>query len=156
MDTWNVRHSIQRAGTSYSCCVFQSFYAGRPPNVSPDWVDTPYPNDDFAVVDNGKKEMSCMFPRCHTSLYLHTSLGHKWTWQFSRLLHHVMVNAFGAKTPTYSTILELDRKIRDFPVPPHLQPRCDKNEELTEAGIPVYVQRFLLLMNKETSRHHVF
>jgi hypothetical protein len=61
-----------------------------------------------------------------------------------------MVNAFGAKTPTYSTILELDRKIRDFPVPPHLQPRCD-DEELTDAVVLVNVQRLLLLTNKETS-----
>ncbi|KAG1783395.1 hypothetical protein EV702DRAFT_1176541 [Suillus placidus] len=113
-----------------------SFYAGRPPNVSPDWIDTPYPNDDFAVVnDKGGKEMS----------------GHMWSWQFSRLLHHVMVNAFGAKTPTYSTILELDRKIRDFSVPPHLQPRCDKNETLTQAAILEQVQTYFLLTNKETT-----
>ncbi|KAG1726155.1 hypothetical protein EDB19DRAFT_1897685 [Suillus lakei] len=93
-----------------------SLYAGRPPNVSPDWIDTPYPNDDFAVVNSkGEKEMS----------------GHMWSWQFSRLLHHVMVNAFGAKTPTYSTILELDRKIRDFAVPPHLQPRFQTHFLLT-------------------------
>ncbi|KAG2336887.1 hypothetical protein BDR05DRAFT_896174 [Suillus weaverae] len=115
-----------------------SFYAGRPPNVSPDWIDTPYPNDDFAVVNNkGEKEMSGM--------------RHMWSWQFSRLLHHVMVNAFGAKTPTYSTILELDRKIRDFSVPPHLQPRCDKNETLTQAAILEQVQTYFLLTNKETT-----
>ncbi|KAG2141099.1 fungal-specific transcription factor domain-containing protein [Suillus clintonianus] len=113
-----------------------SFYAGRPPNVSPDWVDTPYPNDDFAVVNNkGEKEMS----------------GHMWSWQFSRLLHHVMVNAFGAKIPTYSTILELDRKIRDFPVPPHLQPCCDANEAPTEAATLVRVQRSMLLSTKEST-----
>lgn len=48
---------------SHSYCVFQSFYAGRPPNVSPDWIDTPYPNDDFAVVNSkGEKEMSGMRP----------------------------------------------------------------------------------------------
>lgn len=111
-----------------------SFYAGRPPNVSPDWIDTPYPNDDFAVINNkGEKEMS----------------GHMWSWKFSRLLHHVMVNAFGAKIPTYSTILELDRKIRDFPVPPHLQPRCDGNETLTKAAILEQVQVVFLLTNKE-------
>ncbi|KAG1825317.1 hypothetical protein EV424DRAFT_1471772 [Suillus variegatus] len=113
-----------------------SFHAGRPPNVSPDWIDTPYPNDDFAVVnDKGEKEMS----------------GHMWSWKFSRLLHHVMVNAFGAKTPTYRTILELDRKIRDFPVPPHLQPRCATSETLTKAAILQQVQTSFLLTNKETS-----
>lgn len=79
-----------------------------------------------------------------------------WSWQFSRLLHHVMVNAFGAKTPTYSTILELDRKIRDFPVPPHLQPRCGADEELTESCVLLHFQRLLLLMNKETSGHHIY
>ncbi|KAG2144679.1 uncharacterized protein EDB93DRAFT_1087548, partial [Suillus bovinus] len=113
-----------------------SFYSGRPPNVSPDWIDTPYPNDDFAVVnDKGEKEMS----------------GHMWSWQFSRLLHHVMVNAFGAKTPTYSTILELDRKIRDFPIPPHLQPRCTMHEPLTKATLLEQVHMSFLLTNKETT-----
>jgi hypothetical protein len=29
--------------------------------------------------------------------------------------------AFGAKTPTYATVLQLDRKLRAFPVPPALQ-----------------------------------
>lgn len=96
-----------------------------------------------------------MFPQRHTSLYLHTSLGHMWTWQFSRLLHHVMVNAFGAKSPTYGTIVELDRKVRDFPVPPYLQPRCEGDEELTDAAIILHVQRLLLLTNKETSKHHM-
>lgn len=69
-----------------------------------------------------------------------------------------MVNAFGARTPTYNTILELDRKIRDFPVPPHLQPRCGGNETLTKAAILEQVQTFFLLTNKEFSGHtlHLF
>jgi hypothetical protein len=29
--------------------------------------------------------------------------------------------AFGAKTPSYATVLQLDRKLRAFPVPPILQ-----------------------------------
>ncbi|KAG2744919.1 hypothetical protein P692DRAFT_20858521, partial [Suillus brevipes Sb2] len=111
-----------------------SFYTGRPPNVSPDWIDTLYPNDDFMVVNSkGEKEMG----------------GHMWSWKFSWLLHHVMVDAFGAKIPTYSTILELDRKIRDFLVPPHLQPRCDADETLTKAAILEQVQTVFLLTNKE-------
>ncbi|KAG2107871.1 hypothetical protein BD769DRAFT_1630572 [Suillus cothurnatus] len=127
---WKLSDAVAQKRSSVFWQMFMldtwiSFYAGRPPNVSPDWIDTPYPNDDFAVVnDKGEKEMSV----------------HMWSWQFSRLLHHVMVNAFGAKTPTYSTILELDRKIRDFPVPPHLQPRCNENKTLTDAAILVQVQ----------------
>lgn len=138
---WKLSDAVAQKRSSVFWQMFMldtwiSFYAGRPPNVSPDWIDTPYPNDDFAVVnDKGEKEMSV----------------HMWSWQFSRLLHHVMVNAFGAKTPTYSTILELDRKIRDFPVPPHLQPRCNENKTLTDAAILVQVQASFLLTNKETT-----
>ncbi|KAG1831964.1 hypothetical protein DFJ58DRAFT_719530 [Suillus subalutaceus] len=138
---WKLSDAVAQKRSSVFWQMFMldtwiSFYAGRPPNVSPDWIDTPYPNDDFAVVnDKGEKEMS----------------GHMWSWQFSRLLHHVMVTAFGAKTPTYSTILELDRKIRDFPVPPHLQPRCDGNGTLPNAAILTQVQMSILLTNKETT-----
>ncbi|KAG2066960.1 hypothetical protein BDR04DRAFT_1105799 [Suillus decipiens] len=138
---WKLSDAVAQKRSSVFWQMFMldtwiSFYAGRPPNVSPDWIDTPYPNDDFAVInDKGEKEMS----------------GHMWSWQFSRLLHHVMVNAFGAKTPTYSTILELDRKIRDFPVPPLLQPRCNANEPLTKAAILEQVQTSLVLTNKETT-----
>ncbi|KAG1763219.1 hypothetical protein EDD22DRAFT_777289, partial [Suillus occidentalis] len=136
---WKLSDAVVQKRSSVFWQIFMldtwiSFYAGRPPNVSPDWIDTPYPNDDFAVVNSkGEKEMS----------------GHMWSWKFSRLLHHVMVNAFGAKIPTYSTILELDRKIRDFPVPPHLQPRCDANETFTKAAILEQVQTVFLLTNKE-------
>ncbi|KAG2116363.1 hypothetical protein BD769DRAFT_1629847 [Suillus cothurnatus] len=133
---WKLSDAVAQKRSSVFWQMFMldtwiSFYAGRPPNVSPDWIDTPYPNDDFAVVnDKGEKEMSV----------------HMWSWQFSRLLHHVMVNAFGAKTPTYSTILELDRKIRDFPVPPHLQPRCNENKTLTDAAILAHITFILIAL----------
>lgn len=40
----------------------QSFYAGRPPNVSLDWIDAPYPDDEFPVKnDKGELEMSCKY-----------------------------------------------------------------------------------------------
>ncbi|KIJ13816.1 hypothetical protein PAXINDRAFT_170130 [Paxillus involutus ATCC 200175] len=111
-----------------------SFYAGRPPNVSPDWIDAPYPDDEFAAQsDKGEPEINW----------------HSWSWRYSRLLHEVLVNAFGTKTPTYKTILELDRKIRDFPIPPHLQPRCEK--EGPRSSISSQVQRLYLLTSKEAT-----
>ncbi|KIK94386.1 hypothetical protein PAXRUDRAFT_783296 [Paxillus rubicundulus Ve08.2h10] len=111
-----------------------SFYAGRPPNVSPDWIDAPYPDDEFVVRgDKGESEMSW----------------HSWSWRYSRLLHDVLVNAFGTKIPTYKTIVELDRKIRDFPIPPHLRPRCEK--EGPQSSISSQVQRLYLLTSKEVT-----
>ena len=47
---------------TYSHTRAQSFYAGRPPNVSPDWIDAPYPDDEFPFEnDIRESEMSCMY-----------------------------------------------------------------------------------------------
>ncbi|KAF8131480.1 hypothetical protein EV363DRAFT_1165082, partial [Boletus edulis] len=109
-----------------------SFYTGRPPNVSLDWIDAPYPDDEFPLEnDKGEFEMSWR----------------SWSWRFSKLLHEVLVRAFGAKLPTYSTILELDRKIRDFPIPSHLQLQCIND---TRAGPQIVLQQLLVLTMKES------
>ncbi|KAH7886399.1 hypothetical protein F5I97DRAFT_1937249 [Phlebopus sp. FC_14] len=112
-----------------------SFYAGRPPNVSLDWIDTPYAEDEYAVIGEKGAEMS------------YGMLGHSLSWRYARLLHHVLVKAFGTTMPTYRTILELDRKIRDFRVSPHLQPICDTDEDAFP--LSVKVQRYYLLLCKE-------
>ncbi|OAX41366.1 hypothetical protein K503DRAFT_712687 [Rhizopogon vinicolor AM-OR11-026] len=47
---------------------------------------------------------------------------HAWKHRFaSECMSIVHDQAFGAKTPTYATVLQLDRKLRAFPVPPALQ-----------------------------------
>ncbi|KAH7926867.1 hypothetical protein BV22DRAFT_1062124 [Leucogyrophana mollusca] len=127
----------QRSAVFYQLFLIDtwlSFYAGRPPTVSPDFIDCPYPDDEFAVVgDQGQKEISW----------------HMWSWKYTRLLHHVITTAFGARAPTYSAILELDRQIRDFPVPPHLQPRCE--EDVPRSSMPEHIQRHYLLTFKEVT-----
>lgn len=75
--------------------------------------------------------------------------GRSWSWRFAKLLHEVLVGAFGAKIPAYSTILELDRKIRDFPIPSHLQLQCVND---TRAGPQVVLQRLCVLMMKESGK----
>lgn len=46
---------------------------------------------------------------------------HVWTWQFTKLLHTITSEAFAAKSPTYTKIMELDKRVRDFPDPPCLR-----------------------------------
>jgi hypothetical protein len=47
---------------------------------------------------------------------------HAWKHRFaSECMSVVHDQAFGAKTPTYATVLQLDRKLRAFPVPQALQ-----------------------------------
>ena len=62
--------------------------------------------------------------------------------------------AFGAKTPTYATVLQLDRKLRAFPVPPILQVAEFGNSE-GQANFPETVmltlQRHIVLAIREMS-----
>jgi hypothetical protein len=63
--------------------------------------------------------------------------------------------AFGGRTPTYATVLQLDRKIRGFPVPPVLQVAGFGNSEPRSGGFPdtvmLTLQRHIVLAIRETS-----
>lgn len=79
-----------------------------------------------------------------------TSLVHSWIWQYTTLMHSVMGAAFGVKVPAYTVILDLDRKIRDFPVPLRFRPCRNYGSELLR---PVhYMQRWVVLMSKESGK----
>ncbi|KAF9048213.1 hypothetical protein BDZ89DRAFT_1057787 [Hymenopellis radicata] len=79
---------------------------------------------------------------------------HAWKHRFSsecmNLLHD---QAFGAKTPTYATILQLDRKLRAFPVPPVLQVAGFGSSEPRPGGFPetimLTLQRHIVLAIRE-------
>jgi len=75
---------------------------------------------------------------------------HHWTWQYSKLLHAVMTTAFGAKTPRYHTIMDLDRKIRDFPVPYSLRIRCGQVEDPPPTTARIF-QRVMAVAAKEAT-----
>lgn len=61
---------------------------------------------------------------------------------------------FGAKVPQYSTILEYDRMIRDFPVPINLRPNCGQHcGEPLDLPPTLFMQRYLTLLDKELSEY---
>ena len=64
-----------------------------------------------------------------------------------------MTTAFGAKMPPYAIILDLDRKIRDFPTPRYLLPNCEVNES-PRPSKELIIQRWIVLSSKETSTSH--
>ncbi|KAJ3547759.1 hypothetical protein NM688_g5369 [Phlebia brevispora] len=112
-----------------------SFGFGRPPCMSLAFVDCEFPKDPEELTDaEGHKEWGF----------------HPWSWQYTKLLHQVMTTAFGAKTPPYSTVLELDRKIRDFPVPWRLRIKCGMNEE-SEPTKAIFMQRWFVMSCKEAT-----
>jgi hypothetical protein len=68
--------------------------------------------------------------------------------------------AFGAKTPTYATVLQLDRKLRAIAVPPILQiagfgnsPPADSKAAAYPETIPLILQRHLVLAIREISEY---
>ena len=71
------------------------------------------------------------------------------------LAHIVYDQAFGAKTPTYSTVLQLDRKLRGFAVPASLQIAGFGNSESRVGSlyesVPLILQRHLVLAIREIS-----
>ena len=63
--------------------------------------------------------------------------------------------AFGAKMPTYNTVLQLDRKLRSFPVPQLLQiagfGSSDSRTGSSFDSVPLILQRHLVLAIRESS-----
>ncbi|THH15615.1 hypothetical protein EW146_g4890 [Bondarzewia mesenterica] len=80
---------------------------------------------------------------------------HAWKHRFSSVgMSVVHDQAFGAKTPTYATILQLDRKLRACPVPPILQiagfgNSTESQLNLIPEPVSMILQRHLVLAVRE-------
>ncbi|KAG7443621.1 uncharacterized protein BT62DRAFT_934859 [Guyanagaster necrorhizus] len=79
---------------------------------------------------------------------------HAWKHRFcSECMNLLHDQAFGAKTPTYATVLQLDRKLRAFPVPPVLQVAGFGSSEPRPGGFPqtimLTLQRHVVLAIRE-------
>lgn len=62
--------------------------------------------------------------------------------------------AFGAKTPPYAVVLQLDRKMRSFPVPPILQVVGFGNSDpgqTRQDSVQLTLQRHIVLAIRELS-----
>lgn len=113
---------------SWQCLTF-----GRPPSFALPHVDCKTPNSN-----DPSDEQSF----------------HAWKHRFSSECMSVLHDqAFGAKTPTYATVLQLDRKLRAFPVPPVLQVAGFGSSEPRPGGFPetimLTLQRHIVLAIRE-------
>ncbi|KAI0732426.1 fungal-specific transcription factor domain-containing protein [Fomitopsis betulina] len=119
----------------YKYDTWMSFGFGRPPSMCTAFVDCPLPDDTEACINaDGQKEGGF----------------HVWSWSFAKLVNKVDLAVFGAKVPQYSSILEYDRMIRDFPLPSNLRPNCGQQcGEPTDLPPMLYMQRYLTLLEKE-------
>ncbi|KAF8582790.1 hypothetical protein K439DRAFT_131977 [Ramaria rubella] len=134
----------QRRKIFNECLVYDammSFAMGRPPAFSLAHVQTKLPVDDEKFTTEAGVE------ECGLS---------NWKYRYTKeCLYPVMDEAFGAKPPSYNTILRLDRKLREFPIPSHLlypglggQP---EESNLNKATFRKWMQRAYLFGLRETS-----
>ncbi|PIL31283.1 transcription factor [Ganoderma sinense ZZ0214-1] len=112
-----------------------SFGFGRPPSINVAFVDCEMPMEpEVFSKEQDLREVGY----------------HIWTWQYTKLLHSIMTTAFAAKPPSYAKIMELDRRVRDFPIPESLRVRCGVEEDPAPTTALV-MQRVLGTLLKETS-----
>ncbi|THU97411.1 hypothetical protein K435DRAFT_828690 [Dendrothele bispora CBS 962.96] len=148
---WKVPEEVQKKRALVFWQIFTvdtwlSFHYGRPPSLSRVYIDCPLPEDPEEYVgEDGKKEIGF----------------HSWTFQYTYFMHNVIETAFGCNSPPYSLIIDIDRQIRDFPVPQHLRPRCrletveesmaKGGKERVCAAHTLTMQRWMTLSYKEST-----
>ncbi|TFK74898.1 hypothetical protein BDN72DRAFT_758817 [Pluteus cervinus] len=116
---------------------WQSLTFGRPPSLSTAHIDTKLPHESYKNAA-GEEEMTFA----------------AWKHRFSyQCLSQVHDQAFGAKTPSYRTIQELDRKVRADYVPPSLQVPgfggAKSGIELDQPSVELTMQRYTAFAIKE-------
>lgn len=116
---------------------WQSLTFGRPPSLSMAHVDCKLPHGG-ANTSATDKEMSF------------AAWKHSFAAECQSLVHD---QAFGAKTPSYSTIQELDIKVKNWYIPPSLQVPGFGNSkigpELEQPPIELTMQRYIAFAIKE-------
>lgn len=105
-----------------------SFCFGRPPGISPSYIDCSLPKEAI------------------TELTFHT-----WNYQYTTLLQSVMATTLGPRQPPYSTVLELDKLIRDFSVPAVWRMTTQDEIETSPQPQHIHIQRWLILASKEST-----
>ncbi|KAF8196689.1 fungal-specific transcription factor domain-containing protein [Mycena galopus ATCC 62051] len=116
----------------------QSLTFGRPPSFSLLHVDAKRPHES-TTTPSGDVEMS------------YAAWKHRWTSECMSVVHD---RVFGARAPAYSTVRELDKKVRADHVPPSLQvPGFGGSKVTTEPEQPTIeltMQRYCCFAMRET------
>ncbi|KAG6813503.1 hypothetical protein H0H92_010528 [Tricholoma furcatifolium] len=109
----------------FSTDLFYSLGTGRPPSIRLSYIDCEFPEDDEATLDeDGNTLKGCDY----TSLFTSSSFrlikllpDYRWKYEFTKeIFSTVTESTLTAEPPHYQTVLDLDRKVREKLLPPHL------------------------------------
>ncbi|KAF5369994.1 hypothetical protein D9758_001145 [Tetrapyrgos nigripes] len=90
----------------YCAEVFHSLALGRPPAIRLSYVDCEFPADSETTFDQDGKPLISYY---------------QWKYEFcTEILSEVLELTLAAQPPRYETVLDLDRRVREKRVPPHL------------------------------------
>ncbi|PBK72608.1 hypothetical protein ARMSODRAFT_931276 [Armillaria solidipes] len=95
--------------------LFHSIALGRPPSIRLSYVDCEYPIDDEASLGaNGEVKVGY----------------YQWKYEFCKeIFSDILELTLTAEAPNYQTILDLDRKVREKVLPPHLNVFMNPEDE---------------------------
>lgn len=132
---------------------------GRPPAFSKVYIDCKFPSSDENA-NEGELEADCT-PSFSSSYRYHVFsqtpplVVESWGFRFARdCVSELAARTLTAETPSYATILELDYKVREFPIPPEVLALLqDNGNSADEEPLPLAVkmQRFVLSHTREVS-----
>jgi len=105
--------------------------------LSEPFIDCPLPKDCNSNLDDVDYQYSY----------------HTWMIRFARLARQISEEAFGAKTPSYSTMLTLDRQVREFGEPDLTSRRYSRSEDYDSSMRRM--QRWCVLQLRETMLLHL-
>ncbi|TFK43632.1 fungal-specific transcription factor domain-containing protein [Crucibulum laeve] len=128
MDAKTVQRRRSLFWELFSSELFYSLALGRPPSIRLSYVDCEFPEDDEATIDaNGNTQVGY----------------YQWKYEFTKeIFASVLELTLTAKAPQYQTILDLDRKVREKTLPPHLNVFMSPEDEHCTPS--VYMRRCLL------------
>ncbi|KAG6891283.1 hypothetical protein C0992_009475 [Termitomyces sp. T32_za158] len=90
----------------FSTDLFYSLATGRPPSIRLSYVDCEFPEDDEATIDKDGNLLKGYY---------------QWKYEFTKEIASTVTElTLTAEPPHYQTVLDLDRKVREKALPPHL------------------------------------
>lgn len=129
--------------------LLKALATGRLPSFSLPFVDAELPGDPEQTLDkDGNVQPSCEYPpTCRTTLAvnIHAVAFWKATWG-KECVSAVVEVTLTSRAPKYSLILELDRKIRDMPLPNYALEKPPKG-----ASLSATMKHFMPLNYRELS-----
>ncbi len=132
---------------------------GRPPSITLPYIDCQFPLDDEATINEEGAEVSSCTSKTVISSFVflltdyHDPAVGSWGFRFAcECVSKVTAKTLTASVPSYSTVLDLDATVRDYPMPefPADMPPVDPNKP------SVILARYTLAHTKETSESGFF